>query len=46
MIKLFPWAVQKKKKKKDKLFDTSFRNEGCIIRLGSAPAIKAKDGVD
>lgn len=35
-----------KVQKNDKLFDISLKNEAYIIRLGSAPAIKAEDGAD
>lgn len=45
MMKLFP-EQSAEKKRKDKLFDISLKNEAYIIRLGTVPAIKAKDGAD
>lgn len=47
MMKLFlEQSAKKKEKEKDKLFDISLKNEAYIIRLGRAPAMKAKDGAD
>lgn len=45
MMKLF-LEQSAKRKKKDELFDISLTNEAYIIRLGRAPAMKAKDGAD